>query len=123
MKKGPSKTYLLNLWSKIVRSETDGVCALCPSAWDVQAHHIIKRGYFVHVGWFLVDNGIPLCKVHHSGIHDLYFPRTQDVQSQIVKWLKKKKVNYDILFEKCKSRNYDLELSKIQLKQLISEVK
>lgn len=118
-----SKSYLLNMWSQIVRSETDNSCALCPSKYRVQAHHIIKRGVYVHQGWFLPENGIPLCfKHHYGGIHDPYFPRVKETQEKINAYLEKKGINYDVLYVKCKNRKVDLELVAIYLKELLKKI-
>lgn len=121
-KKGSSKSYVLKLWADYIKKRDGGVCQLCLGIDRVQAHHICKRGTYINNGWFLVDNGISLCHVHHySGIHDTYFPRVKETQEKINNWLKKKGISYDSLYVQCKSRNVDLELAKIMLKHLLSE--
>lgn len=120
-KKGLSSKYVLALWSKVIKKRDGNKCVLCGSVHKIQAHHILKRGTYICLGWFLLENGATLCHTHHYlGAHDPYFPRQQEVQNQIVKWLKKKGIIYDSLYIKCKQRGVDLELSKILLKQLLS---
>jgi hypothetical protein len=92
------------LWAKATKLPTGGRCALCGSnARRVESHHIIRKGQSMHHGWFLMDNCIVLCyKCHYDGIHSTHFPTTQIYQEKILAWLKRKGIEYEELYNRCR---------------------
>ena len=92
------------LWAKITKLQTSGRCGLCGSGYQVESHHIVKKGRIMHRGWFLLDNCIPLCfGCHYDGIHSLHFPTTQLYQEKIIAYLKEKGITYDALYQRCRN--------------------
>ena len=121
-------TQNLNYWAKIIK--IDGVCALCGSSYKLEAHHIVKRGVYIHNGWFLTTNGIPLCwNCHYKKIHALYFPTVQDTQKQINRWLiDHRGTTYDQLYVQCKqikiySDVETLKMIRIGLREQLKKMK
>jgi len=88
------------LWSRIIK--THGRCAICSSISSVDAHHIVRKGKAIHPGWFLLENGIPLCvDCHRDGIHSMHYPTTRVFQKKINTWLNKKDLTYEVLYSMC----------------------
>ena len=103
-RKYKNKKYLikkcLTLWSKAVK--LDGVCALCGSKQFVESHHIVRKSTRMHIGWFMLENGIPLCyKCHYNGIHSIHFPTTKEYQYRIDKYLERKSLSYEKIYNEC----------------------
>lgn len=114
------KDKALRLWSKAIKIPYDGKCALCRGLYRVQSHHIVKRGVKVHSGWFLLDNGVPLChKCHYLGIHSIHYPTTQIYHKKICDWLKRTKdLDYEVLYISCRQK-VDIPLSIVVLEEFI----
>ena len=62
-KRGQSKGYLDNLWSKRVKEEAGYRCELCGSTEGLNSHHIHHRSNH-SVRWW-IPNGCCLCSKHH----------------------------------------------------------
>ncbi len=59
--------YLYTQWSKTVREQYDNKCQVCfePS---VHSHHIFHKSKYPELSLNL-NNGIPLCQIHHNEVH------------------------------------------------------
>jgi len=66
--KKPSKTKLLQLWSKEVRERDQNKCCICGRKEHLNAHHILEKKLFPEYALCL-ENGITLCAKHHSFSH------------------------------------------------------
>ena len=68
----PKKNYKRNhysWWSGLVIAHFNNKCAVCGSACELTAHHIIsKSNKLYHLS---VDNGISLCWEHHNNSKEL----------------------------------------------------
>ena len=62
--------YALDSWSKTVRKIHGNHCSVCGSTKGLNVHHIFSKKKFPKMA-FMVNNGIPLCKIHHLEIHRL----------------------------------------------------
>jgi 5-methylcytosine-specific restriction endonuclease McrA len=54
---------MLRLWSKLIINKHGSKCSWigCGSTQKIQAHHILPRSVSNRMGWFALDNGMPLC--------------------------------------------------------------
>ena len=59
--------YLYSQWSKTIRDQYDNKCAIClePAS---HTHHIFHKSKYPELSLNL-NNGIPLCLVHHNEVH------------------------------------------------------
>ena len=123
-RKSKNKTiikYCLGKWADIVK--LPGVCELCGSrSLQLHAHHIVKRGWALCQGWFLLKNGLCVCWKCHQKIHSTNFNIVKEYHEKIVAILDRKGINYDLLHIECKSRGVDLGLIKIALKAVLKEI-
>lgn len=61
------KLKLDDLWRKAVKIKARNKCELCPMTFDLEAHHVVRRGIII-LRWFL-SNGVCLCPRHHRFAH------------------------------------------------------
>lgn len=66
----PHQEYLNALisWTKTVRKTNGNYCAVCGSAHKLNSHHILHKAKYPELSLNL-NNGIPLCKIHHREVH------------------------------------------------------
>lgn len=62
--------YTLLGWSKSVRKINGDRCAICGSTHGLNSHHIFFKKDMPELS-LNVNNGIPLCKIHHLEVHRL----------------------------------------------------
>lgn len=120
-RKSKNKTiikYCLGKWANIIK--LIGYCEICGDKnSQLHGHHIVKRGWRLCTGWFLLKNGLCVCWKCHSKIHDTNFNVVQEYHKKIIAVLDRKGINYDLLHLECKSRGVDLGLIKIALKAVL----
>ena len=66
--KKPSKTKLLQLWSKTVRERDGNKCSICGKKEHLNAHHILEKKLFPEYS-LSIENGVCLCARHHRFSH------------------------------------------------------
>jgi hypothetical protein len=115
-------SYCLGKWRDIIRF--GGECELCGRD-DIRlnGHHIIKRGWRLLAGWFLLENGICVCWKCHQNIHSQHNPTEQLYHQKILEYLEKKGINYELLYLQCRERIKDLGLTKLYLKTYLADLK
>lgn len=59
--------YLYSAWSNTVKSKFGGLCQICYKQAD-HTHHIFHKGKYPKLS-LNINNGIPLCIVHHNEVH------------------------------------------------------
>ena len=66
----PYMKYMLALtaWSKSIKKIFGGVCLVCGSNESIQTHHLFHKAGYPELSLNL-NNGIPLCLVHHNEVH------------------------------------------------------
>ena len=69
-KKNSRACSSLNKWAKKVK-ERDTCCVICGETETLEAHHLIPAFYNKDLEYD-INNGVALCKKHHSMIHDSY---------------------------------------------------
>ena len=66
----PYKEYAWALfsWAKIVKKQQGDQCVICDSKNKLHIHHIFSKAKYPKLSLNL-NNGIPLCKIHHQEAH------------------------------------------------------
>ena len=62
--KGRLRDFADTLWSRAIKLDWAGKCAICRKFGDCEAHHIIPREY--EATRYDLQNGILLCATHHK---------------------------------------------------------
>jgi len=61
-------SYALQSFNLIVRKQKGNQCGVCGSLDRVTIHHLFYKYWYPQLS-LNVNNGIPLCKIHHNEIH------------------------------------------------------
>ena len=60
--------YLYRNWSSIIKEQYNNKCVVCGSIHNLHTHHIFHKSKYPELSLNL-NNGIPLCLVHHNEVH------------------------------------------------------
>jgi len=85
-------------WSKIVMAKNGGNCIVC----DIIAtdpHHVFSKGSSSFMTAYDPDNGVPMCREHHSEYHN---SKNDDIEMAIWEYFKNFNIDYDVLKAKSK---------------------
>jgi len=108
------KRKLLRLWSIIVRAKYNNQCAVCGSAQNVQAHHLIHKA--IQQYKFDVNNGIALCCKHHL------FDFKISAHKGSYMFFEFLKENYKKVFEQYVMNIHNIEKVKLDIEQIEKEL-
>lgn len=69
----PYKKYewALHSWNKTIRKLLGGKCLVCGSTFKVNIHHLFHKAKYPKLS-LNINNGIPLCKIHHREAHGYF---------------------------------------------------